>query len=520
MTSIKICTSNKKLCKDNECKICFNKSFASNEKSEFWHNTKNKNITPRQVFKGSPSKYWFKCNICFHSFNTSLNDVNSGYWCPYCASPSRKLCNSNECKLCFNKSFASHEKSIYWSNKNKNIIPRNVFKISGKKYWFNCNICDHNFDNSLANIVRLNSWCPYCALPSRKLCNDNECKLCFNKSFASHEKSIYWSNKNKNIIPRNVFKVSGKKYYFNCNKCNHNFNIQLSNIKNNNWCPYCSNKTLCNNNDCKICYDKSFASSEKSIYWSSINKNITPRQIFKQSNKKYYFNCNNCNHNFNIRLYSIKNNNWCSYCSNTFLCINDKCKICFNKSFASSEKSIYWSDKNENIKPRQVFKQSNKKYYFKCDICNNCFKIRLNHVYQGKWCNICKNKTEHILYKTLKLNYPTIQTQFKQKWCKKKLYLPFDFCIPELKIIIELDGPQHFKQISNWCSPILQFENDKYKEKCANNNYYSTIRILQKDIYYNNYDWSKELFDTIEEIKKNKNIINYYLCKKNEYFKY
>ena len=33
-----------------------------------------------------------------------------------------------------------------------------------------------------------------------KLCNDDKCKDCFNKSFASHAKADYYSNKNLKLI--------------------------------------------------------------------------------------------------------------------------------------------------------------------------------------------------------------------------------------------------------------------------------------------------------------------------------
>ena len=36
-----------------------------------------------------------------------------------------------------------------------------------------------------------------------------------------------------------------------------------------------------------------------------------------------------------------------------------------------------------------------------------------------------------------------------------------------LKIIIELDGPQHFIQIMNWKSPEETRKGDIYKMKCA-----------------------------------------------------
>jgi very-short-patch-repair endonuclease len=142
------------------------------------------------------------------------------------------------------------------------------------------------------------------------------------------------------------------------------------------------------------------------------------------------------------------------------------------------------------------------------------------HINRSCGCPSCNNKTENICFSNIKKIYPTIIKQFKVNWCKHKKYLPFDFCIPELFIIIELDGPQHFKQISNWVSPEIQLENDKYKIRCANDNKYSVIRILQEDVYYNKYNWVDELLQNIQRIIDEKYIQNIYMCKNNEYILY
>lgn len=39
--------------------------------------------------------------------------------------------------ILFERSFASHPKSNYWSNKNK-LKPEQVFSRSNKNFWFNC----------------------------------------------------------------------------------------------------------------------------------------------------------------------------------------------------------------------------------------------------------------------------------------------------------------------------------------------------------------------------------------------
>ena len=87
-------------------------------------------------------------------------------------------------------------------------------------------------------------------------------------------------------------------------------------------------------------------------------------------------------------------------------------------------------------------------------------------------------------------------------------------------IIVPLFWNWNFKQILNWGSPDKQFINDKYKEKCANENGFSTIRLLQKDIFFDNYDWLKELLEIIELTKQSNTIKNFYLCKNNEYVNY
>jgi len=135
----------------------------------------------------------------------------------------------------------------------------------------------------------------------------------------------------------------------------------------------------------------------------------------------------------------------------------------------------------------------------------------------GFGCPFCKNKTEWKLYENLKNVYSSLENQFKKEWCKRKNRLPFDFCIPEKKIIIELDGLQHFKQVSVWKPPEEQYKLDKFKEQCANTNGYSTIRLLQEDVFFNKYDWLTELCHSIDDISNSENITNIYLCKNNEY---
>jgi very-short-patch-repair endonuclease len=308
MVEYKKCKNTRNFCYENDCLLCYNRSFLSSPK--YIYLDIEYGINPRQIAKQSHNIFNFLCN-CKHKFASSLDNVYKNQWCPYCCYPPKKLCNSDEkCDQCYNNSFASHPMSKYWSKKNK-LKPRQVFKQSGEKYWFNCDKCPHEFDQSLDHIVGKNTWCRYCA--HRDLCEE-DCNFCYNNSFASHPRSKYWSKKNK-LNPRQIFKQSSEKYWFNCDKCLHEFDQSLNNIVGKNtWCRYCAHRDLCEK-DCNFCYNNSFAPHPMSKYWSKKNK-LNPRQVFPNSNEEYIFDCNVCNGEFKIRLYNINNGYWCNICKN------------------------------------------------------------------------------------------------------------------------------------------------------------------------------------------------------------
>lgn len=351
-----------------------------------------------------------------------------------------------------------------------------------------------------------------------KLCTELNCVICLGKSFMSHEKHIYIKDKITNN-PRFISLSSGKKIEFNCDKCTHSFTSIVANITGHGrWCAYCANQKLCDNNDCMECHNKSFASSPKIKHL--VDKEINPRQIFLKSETKVKFQCDNCIHTFisMVRNVSVLNS-WCPYCCfpPLKLCDNNNCIDCYNKSFASHNKSIHMS-KNNNILARNIFLNSHQKITFVCNDCKNDFEAVVKNVTRNNlWCSCTIFKTEKILFDFLKIIYGNIIKQFKPLWCKnlitKKIYR-YDFLLKDLNIIIELDGLQHFKQISNWQEPKDRQQIDIYKMKMALKHGYSVIRILQEDVFYNKIDWKNKL---IQNIQNNITPVIIYIDTNNEY---
>ena len=77
--------------------------------------------------------------------------------------------------------FASHPKSEFWSAKNEG-KPEDYALNSHKKCWFDCNLCGHDFEKILKQINLSSSWCPYCVVPTKRLCGNYNCNFCLKKS--------------------------------------------------------------------------------------------------------------------------------------------------------------------------------------------------------------------------------------------------------------------------------------------------------------------------------------------------
>jgi very-short-patch-repair endonuclease len=160
----------------------------------------------------------------------------------------------------------------------------------------------------------------------------------------------------------------------------------------------------------------------------------------------------------------------------------------------------------------KIYKNAKTKMKYICK-CKNESEIIFDSFQRGNRCNMCKNKTEKILYEWLKENYKNTNYQVKFDWCKNKTYLPFDFLLENYKLLFELDGMQHFQQISNWKSPEETQERDIYKMKLALQHGYSIIRICQEDVFNNTINWKELLKEAIEYIQEDNTCYVQYISK-------
>lgn len=317
-----------------------------------------------------------------------------------------------------------------------------------------------------------------------KLCKMDKCKICFEKSFASHEKVIYWS-KNNQLTPRNVFKKTDKKYFFDCPTCKHDFDISLDNLARGKWCGYCNNSKLCSSDKCNICLEKSFASHDKVIFWSTKNKE-NPRNVFKKTNKKFLFNCDKCKHSFEKELAKISyENGWCPYCAHQKLCDNDDCEMCYDMCFESHPKAKYWSKKNTKH-PGDVFKNSASKYWFDCPTCGHDYEKALFDM-DRYGCPYCGNQQ--------------LCSNDKCQNCFNKSFASSDkakYLDPENKINPRSIFKSSEKKYDFICEKKHKFTSALNKINCDNTWCPFCIRKTEAKLY----DWLVEKYKNVEREKR------------------
>jgi hypothetical protein len=145
---------------------------------------------------------------------------------------------------------------------------------------------------------------------------------------------------------------------------------------------------------------------------------------------------------------------------------------------------------------------------------------QINPFNNSTYINVIINKTEAKLYHIM-LKYYEIKRQFRPTWSvnpKTNRCLPFDYVIENAKIIIELDGDQHFIQVRNWQDPNVTRATDVFKTKLANLQGYSVIRLLQRDVWMDKNNWLTKLHNGIKSIQTSADTKNIFISCKDEYY--
>lgn len=137
-----------------------NLSIARPDLAEYWHPTKNGDLTPEDVTVGSNKKVWWRHwhegTRTWHEWEESIRHrAEARRPCPYCANK-RVLLGYNDLATTY------PEIARRWHpTKNGNLTPRDVLEGSNKRVWWICAGCGDEFEARICDISHTSK--PLCA---------------------------------------------------------------------------------------------------------------------------------------------------------------------------------------------------------------------------------------------------------------------------------------------------------------------------------------------------------------------
>jgi hypothetical protein len=300
--------------------------------------------------------------------------------------------------------------------------------------------------------------------------------------------------KNGKLTPYDVMSSSRTKVWWLCpNNCSygcvHEWEMSpRARTIDKNGCHYCAERTTV------ICIHQSivFTHPEIAAQWHPTkNGTLKPEQVSSGSGRRVWWLCDKqctygCLHEWDAYVYSrcLTNCN-CPYCCNQQICIHKSIKYTHPHLLDEMHPT-----KNADIDILKLKSWSHKeKVWWVC-------KTNKDHIWlttvvsrtSGQGCPTCVNKTERQLFEFLLSIYPDTIHNYRPVWSinpTTNCTMPYDFYIPSYNIIIELDGPHHFKQVYNWNPPEETIRRDVLKMKYAHDNNLTIIRCTQTEYYKN-----------------------------------
>lgn len=388
---------------------------------------------------------------------------------------------------------------------------------------WDCYICGEVFESSKEKVMK-GGWHSGCAhginnqLKTRTKLTleevDARCKRCWleernDKPFTPHERGF----------------GQRVKYWYHCDVCNHEFQLAYDGMfRSGIWCSYCSPtyKKLCGDVHCKWCWDNSVACNldKYNLEWVASN-NKEAHHVTKASSTKYNFKCLTCNHVIELPPDKIECkgvDSCCKYCTHQTLCSDDSCEMCkLNSASVYLKRTDMSIISNTPTELRTIFRTACVRVTCQCSVNNDhTWDVSLNNLAK-RGCPYCKCKTESIIKNELIKHFPKLKPQARFEWCKNQRCLPFDFSLGnDTHILIENDGAQHYKDVPLFNKKMSLDEirqRDNYKTKCALDNQYSVIRLVQQNVFADwekgSTDWVDSLLEAIESIRVSPTPLSY-----------
>lgn len=351
-----------------------------------------------------------------------------------------------------------------WDYELNSVTPNDISSWDKTKYYFKC-------ENG---IHRSSLQSPFFIRRYKKVTQCQRCNSFGMWCIKNNKLDILkrWDCELNKVSPFEVSYSSGKKYWFKCPKGIHDSELKyISNLIKQEGSQRC--------NQClsigQYLID-TYGNNGIKLYWSDKN-NIDPYTVPALSVKKYWFKCSEKDYHEDYQ------------CTCVNFCKGRRCPYCASKkiNYYDSLGYLYpevleiWSDKNKKS-PYDYFPKSNQKVWWKCDSHEDYFRKISDSIKANFRCPNCVAEMDTSILQSKVSDYiKSLYNEIRhEEECtlspinpKTGCRLRYDNEIIELKLIIEVNGIQHYKITTftklsakhKGISPEEEFECQKWKDK-------------------------------------------------------
>lgn len=328
---------------------------------------KNGRIKPEYIRASANHKFWWKCEKG-HSWEAPVYSRANGNGCP-CCSGKVLVVGENDLQS------QNPELAKEWhSDKNGELTPSLITIRNGKKVWWKCSDCGHEWKTTVAHRSE-GKGCPICGRNKSEISRYRNI-IRNSGSFAETSPHLLeeWDfEKNEGIDPNTLSKVSGKKVWWKCKKCGAQWEALISNrVKRGSGCPICK-KELLAAVQTRTAMKKtgSIAQTHPHLLeeWDYRKNIIKPEEISIGSDRKVWWTCRLCGYEWQSAPNSSNRRDsfekGCPACQRKVIWIGHNDLATTNPALASE-----WNyEKNAGLLPTSMTDGSNKRVWWTCSKC-------------------------------------------------------------------------------------------------------------------------------------------------------
>lgn len=343
-----------------------------------WFYEKNCGWGPEDFSHGSGVKAWWQCQYCLRIYKTSINNrVINMSACPFCAS--KKVCSDNALLTLFPA--VARE---WHPTKNGKLKVNQVMHASGKRAWWLCGKCSHEWNTAIADRTAMGAGCPACYKARREYAKKHHVKSVPKPIVLSASSNIpstwykspkkkyqtlaksypklakqWHPTKNGNWTAHDVAAASGVKAWWKCLKGpDHEWQATICHrTKHKRGCPFCAGQKVSITNSLKGLYPEIAKEWHKKR-----NGHLTPNDVTWGSEKKVWWQCKIFqDHEWNTSVAIRTNGSGCPLCSNA----RASKQNCLKNNFPYLAAQMH-PTKNGDLTGMQITAHSKRKVWWIC----------------------------------------------------------------------------------------------------------------------------------------------------------